>query len=296
MTFDRCALTGYEFREGELKPIVGTTLEYETKFVGKVKITIVAYDELLKGEFERFLLAGICKNRTLQNEEPILIDSNFIREGYKKYLSLKNFDDKCTHFLKYLYENGGSDNKDFEFYSTRAFPITYSDPDEFTRIIDQLYSDSSITIGKVHSMGRDQSQKSYMGLKITSLGKNKVKKVLPKIPLFGLINQTIKTGNTDVDEKINHARELFFDEPQTLDKMRSACESLSFVLEPLREELKSYFIQKDVSDFFQIVNNFDIRHNKEATKNLIHPEQLEWVFYSLLNTINTYTKLKQEGN
>ena len=115
------------------------------------------------------------------------------------------------------------------------------------------------------------------------------------MPLFGLVSQVISTGNSEVDEKINHARELFFDNAQSLDKMRSACEALCFILEPLREDLKNYFNQKDVSDFFQIVNTFDIRHNKETTKNIVHEEQLEWLFYSLLNTINTYVKLKQNG-
>ena len=78
-----------------------------------------------------------------------------------------------------------------------------------------------------------------------------------------------------------------------MDKMRSACEVLSYILEPLRKDLEKYFKQKDISDFFQLVNNFDIRHNKESTKDIIHEEQLEWVYYSLLNTINTYTKLQK---
>jgi hypothetical protein len=85
---------------------------------------------------------------------------------------------------------------------------------------------------------------------------------------------------------------LFFKEPQTMDRMRSACESLSFVLEPLREDLKKYFNSKDTEAFFNIVNNFDIRHNKEQTKDIQYQEQLEWIFYSLLNTITIYTKLK----
>jgi len=34
------------------------------------------------------------------------------------------------------------------------------------------------------------------------------------------------------------------------------------------------------------------RHNKAVIKELIHPEQVEWVFYSLLNSINTYYKLR----
>ena len=80
-----------------------------------------------------------------------------------------------------------------------------------------------------------------------------------------------------------------------MDRMRSACETLSYVLERLRTELEAYFSTKDIADFFQLVNRFDIRHNKETTKALQHPEQLEWVFYTLLNTINTYIKIKNNG-
>ena len=73
MTFDKCAIIGYDLKEGELNPLTSTTLEYETEFVGKVKITIPAYTELLQGNFDRYLIAGICKNRTVENKEPILL-------------------------------------------------------------------------------------------------------------------------------------------------------------------------------------------------------------------------------
>ena len=76
-----------------------------------------------------------------------------------------------------------------------------------------------------------------------------------------------------------------------MEKMRSACETLMFVLEPLREELRVFF-KGDTEHFFNIVNNFCIRHNKERTKAIEMPEQFEWLFYSLLNTINTYVKIK----
>lgn len=295
MNFDRCALTGFSLKPEEIKPLTDSTIEYETEFVGKIKITIPAYQELLSGDFERWIIAGICKDRTLRNEEPVLIDSNFIREGYRKMNPPVEFEEKTNHFLKYLYQFGGKENRDFEFYSTRHFALAFSDPEEFTRIIDQLKSNYYVSVHKIHSLGRERAHQLYMGVKMTASGKEEAKKSLPKLPLFGLISQQITTGNIEIDEKINHARELFFDDVPTLDKMRSACETLSYVLEPLREDLKSYFSQKDVSDFFQIVNTFDIRHNKDSTKNIIHEEQLEWVFYSLLNTINTYTKLKQSG-
>ncbi|WP_346986008.1 hypothetical protein [Chryseobacterium sp. POE27] len=278
-----------------MKPIAGTTLEYETEYVGKVKITLPAYTELLEGDFERYIIAGICKDKTLKNEDPVLIDSNFIREGYKKLNPPLQFEEKCIHFLKYLYQFGGKDNKEFEIDSTKHFPLAFSDAEEFTRIVDQLKNDGFISIRKTHQMSRSRESQLHMGVKVTNAGKIEAQKSMPKMPLFGLVNQEITTGNHEFDEKINHARQLFFDDNPSLDKMRSACEALSYILEPLREDLKSYFNQKDVSDFFQIVNTFDIRHNKDTTKNLIHKEQLEWVFYSLLNTINAYTKLKQRG-
>lgn len=136
----------------------------------------------------------------------------------------------------------------------------------------------------------------YSNILLTEYGLTQGEKVSSQIPLFGLANQSIKTGDPITDKKINHARELFFREPSTMDNMRSACEALSFVLEPLRDELAPTITTADVNEFFLIINRFDVRHNKASTKSLVYPEQLEWVFYSLLNTINTYTKLKSRLN
>ena len=293
MTFDRCAISGYSLKDGELKPFTSMAVEYETDIVGKVKIAMSAYSELLNGDFERYLIGGICKHRTLENKEPVLIDSNFIRGGYKTLNPPIDFEEKAYHFLKYIYSNGGRENHDFAFNSTIHFPLAYADPQEFVRIIEYLEDEYFITIRKKHRLGGQPTSYAYMGVKLTRQGKDEAEKALPKLPLFGLVSQEISTGNLEIDEKINHARKLFFDAPITIDKMRSACETLSYILEPLRKDLEEFFKGKDVSDFFQIVNNFDIRHNKEHTKDLVHPEQLEWVFYSLVNTINTFTKLKQ---
>ncbi|WP_317126147.1 hypothetical protein [Chryseobacterium indologenes] len=293
MTYNRCALTGYDLQEGELYPATGPFVEYKTGVVGHVKITLPAYEELLHGDYENYVIAGICKERSLKGEEPVLITSDFIRAGYKLLKPPIEFEEKCSHFLKYLYLNGGRENGEFEFYSSRDFAIAYADPTEFHRIIDQLAQDHSIIVRKINNLS--QRRYLYQGVKVTNIGKELAKKELPKMPMFGLVNQEITTGNIDTDQKINHARKLFFDEPQSMDKMRSACETLSYVLEPLRKELTTFLAARDVSDFFQIVNNFDIRHNKETTKDLVHAEQLEWVFYTLLNSVNTYTKLKNKG-
>jgi len=293
MNIEKCAIIGYDLKPNELKPLTSATIEYETEFVGKVKITIPAYMELFKGDFERYLIAGICKQRTINGLEPILIDNSFIQEGYKKFAP-SSFDEKCMLLNKVLYQLFGKENIEFELMAGKHFALGYANPEEFSRLMDQLITERFLTVKNLKKMSRFDGSEIYIGVKMTSYGKEEAKKALPKMPLFGLVNQEIETGNKKIDEKINHARTLFFSEPQTIDNMRSACETLSFILEPYRDSLKSYFSSKDVSDFFQLVNGFDIRHNKDATKKIEEPEQLEWVFYSLLNTINTFAKLEKK--
>lgn len=294
LTFDKCVLTGQVLKPENKKQSVDGSIEYETHNVGKVKITIPAYHVLLNNEVkEKPLIAGICKDRTIRDLEPILITSDFISEGYKKLNPPIDFEEKCSHFLKYLYQNGGRENKEFQFYSSGDFALAFADKNEFERIFDQMVQDNYIHIRTTRNLAN--RSKFYMGVTVTNFGRDEAKKELPKMPLFGLVSQEISTGDYEIDKSINHAREIFFDEPQTMDKMRSACETLSFVLEPLRNNLSTFLASRDVSDFFLIVNTFDIRHNKETTKKLVYPEQLEWVFYTLLNSINTYVKLKNKN-
>lgn len=293
MEITKCAIIGHDLKPGELKPLLGTTIEYETANVGKVNITLPTYIELYEGSFDRYTIAGICKQRTIEGKTPILLDHEFITEGYKNENPPIEFEEKCYALLKNIYLIGGKINKDIELNSTRDFPLGFAGAEEFCRLVEQLESDHLITIRKTHRMARGNECKLYMGVKLSTSGKQKVEKILPKMPMIGLVNQEITTGNLEVDEKIKHAKELFLSKPQTMDKMRSACETLSYILEPLRDDLTTVFAAKDVSDFFQLVNRFDIRHNKDTTLGLQYPEQLEWVFYTLLNSINAYTKMKK---
>lgn len=287
---DTCPLIGYSFRDGEIIKNTDEFLEYKTPFVGHVIMTKEACDDLYNGSYERFVIAGICKHRSIIGLEPILIDRHFINSGYKQENPPIEFDDKCSGLLKNLYLIGGKENIPIELRDGRDFTLAYCNSDDFKNVIDQVSRNNQITISRVNTMSRNM--KMYMDVKLTSSGKQEALKHFPKMPMVGLVNQDISTRDIEIDKKINHAKKLFFREPTTMDNMRSSCETLSYVLEPLRENLKEYFSVKDVSDFFQIVNTFDIRHNKDVTKNLTEPEQLEWVFYTLLNTINTYTKIK----
>jgi hypothetical protein len=291
MTIEKCPFTGFKLDPNEIKPVTGPFIEYETPFVGKVKITFPAYEEIRKNS-NKYLIAGICLSRTIQHLEPLLIDSNFIRLEYKKEKPPEEFDEKCFLFLRNLYLTGGNENKSFRLQPKTSFALAYASPDEFVRIIDHVASENYITIGNVTATSGDSLGRVYNNTKMTTTGRTEALKSLPKLPMFSLISQNIRTGNKNIDDKINHAREMFFSEPVSIDKMRTACETLSYVLEPLRTDLNDFFNQKDIQDFFHIVNSFDIRHNKESTKNLIYQEQFEWIFYSLLNTITTYVKLK----
>jgi len=287
-------LLGRDIKPENIKLITNQTIEYFEQTVGNIKVTLGAYNDLMNGDFDKYIIAGITRNAIEDQQVPPLIDSQFIRCGYKTFNPPTDFIEKVYRFLKYLYLHGGRENKKFELDPEMSSPLAYADPEEFIRIIEYLEKQYWINIGKIQKTGSMTSQQYFIGVELTASGMDEIEKKLPKIPLIGLVNEKITTGNIDVDEKINHAKNLFFNENATVDNKRSACETLSYVLEPLRNDLESFFTSSDVNDFFQIVNRFDIRHNKQTTINLVHEEQLEWIFYTLLNSINTFVKLKRK--
>jgi len=282
-------MTGNEYK---IHPSVDTTFTYEFLPVGKVKIALATYQSFINnGQLKHPILAGICRMAFEAKEEPPIINTDFITTQIKNINYPKTFVEKSIHLLKYMYEHGGNDFKDFRFIGIKDYPLAFAeDGKEFNKIVRHLEDRLYIKIGHDIPMAGDEIV--FENVTLTDYGIEEVEKELPKIPMIGLVNQDITTGDAEIDKTINHAKKLFFEHPASLDKMRSACESLSYVLEPLRKECETLFSKSDTNDFFKIVNEFDIRHNKNTTKQIQFPEQLEWVFYSLLNTINTYTKLK----
>jgi hypothetical protein len=235
------------------------------------------------------LINGICRNRTLKGETPAPINSAFLRQLYDQPIPY-SFEERARHFLQYLYDNGGKTYQPVQLNSTEDCPIAYSNRTEFENIIRYLKNENWIRYDR--STPTIQTH-FYQGMTLEKKGREEIEQGLPKMPLFGLVNQQIATGDPTVDMTIEHARILFFGKNNSLDHKRSACEALIFILEPLRKTLDRQF-QGDTEKFFRIVNEFSIRHNKERTQKLEHEEQLEWIFYSLLNTINTYTKMKNK--
>jgi hypothetical protein len=286
-----CVLTGHTLTT--MSSSDGEFITYTHQCPGKVKVSVdLVREHLLKGDdADKYpILAGLCRAAFEAGTEPLEITTQFKLAAVQSLSYPKTFKEKVPHLLRLLYDRGGKDFKPTDLNSAFDYPLCYAEDDlEFERIIQYMLDKYWLTYTKkmIWSLGVYR----YQGILLTDSGIDEVEKALPKVPMISLVSQQISTGDFDIDEKINYAKKLFFNDPQTLNDMRSACETLSYVLEPLREDLKGVISAGDVEAFFQLVNKFDIRHNKAHTLNLKHPEQLEWVFYSLLNTINTYTKL-----
>lgn len=259
---------------------------YENPVLGIIRINDVGFRALSTlTDKEKDIVKGLVRNA--QEEQGLIITEDLLNRLDNLDIPY-DFDGKTRYLLKYLYDHGGREYKNFNLNSAVDNALVYSSREEFENIVRGLKQEQLIYYKKAE---QTKDRIFYLELGLTKEGIRSIEQGLRKMPLFGLVNQEITTGNFEVDSKINHARELFFDEHPTIEKMRSACETLIFVMEPLRKELENIF-KGDTDYFFRIVNEFSIRHNKERTRSIETSEQLEWLFYSLLNTINTYVKMK----
>lgn len=294
MNITKCVLTDLPLSKQDTVSITDAMVEYSTDLIGAVQIPMSIYLEL-EAEVDKekkLVLAGICKNRALSGDDVTYLNAEFISTGYKNINYPKDFEGKCLHFLKYLYQHGGKENLLKHLDSESYHTIAYASIEECSRIIQNLIDYEFLSCKQPNYL--PGGAMIFYDVKMTTTGKIEAQKHLPQIPLFGLVNQDITMGNAQIDSKINHARTMFFDEPRTMDKMRSACETLIFIMEPLRKSFGRFQIEKDVDDFFHMVNKFEIRHNKNTTIKFVHEEQLEWLFYCLLSTINLYVKMNKK--
>jgi hypothetical protein len=272
---------------------------YSNKIIGKVEMPHPVYISIYNkyiGEFDDnynnnlYIYIGIIRNHFANEKTPFYVNSDFIETGYKEYSYPSDFNDKARYFLKYLYKNGGNEGRKFQI-ALSDYPLAYAkSDDEFQRIIEKLIKQEFIDYVRKPSRNMAGVLLNF-SIELTHLGEKEVEKNLPMVPLFDLVNQDVFSGDSKIDSEILHAKKLFFKTDSTFNDKRSACEALSFVLEPIRKDFKKVVLGSDVEAFFNIVNNFDIRHNKDTTKSIEHEEQLEWIFYSLLNSIICYYKL-----
>lgn len=291
-------ILGNKIISTDVEPTTSPTIKYYERTVGKIHIPISQYNILKRTlpskDNTKYIIAGITRNAYENNLEPPLLDTSFITEGYKKIYYPTDFRLKVYHLLKYIHKRLESSNEPINLQVRTDYPLIYGDHYEFLKIINYLHDHQWISWLKLIEDDNCSMQKIYCDIKITPSGEKEIEKILlPNLMVYFLAQET-KTGDSQLDEKVSHAIKLFYRDGATKDDLRSACETLSYILEPLRKDLTKFFTSSDVNDFFQIVNNFDIRHNKPSTSNIIYKEQYEWIFYTLLNTINTFIKLKDK--
>ena len=108
-----------------------------------------------------------------------------------------------------------------------------------------------------------------------------------------LVFEEIKTDDPkNIDDRIRLAISKFRRYNATLDEKKDAVRTLGDVLEFLKKE-GTTLPTKDDSDLFNILNNFDIRHhNREQKKEYDKEIWYDWLFYTLVASINLLLKFK----
>jgi len=268
--------------------------KYYFKPVGLVYITEIAAGIIGNSDFNLSIVAGLCRCAYELKNTPPIIDSELLNSLDSLKNIPRSFKEKYDHFLLMFYKTGGYEYKARTIEVGNDYHIAYAkDIYEFQNIIDLAISKRELECSN-EIKTEQQRIIIYQELRFTPEGLKKIEKLQNNY--FSIIQPIINSGNVETDKRINHAVSLFYQENATIEDKRSASEELSFILEPFRKDIDKYFLDKDVNFFFQLVNEFDIRHNKEKTKKLIYEEQIEWIFQCLLNTLITFIKLKKRFN
>ncbi|WP_158860998.1 hypothetical protein [Lunatibacter salilacus] len=249
MNFETCPITGIKIKSQDFQTNIPieNSYTYRVPTIGEVTLSHQAWLILEQNSFQQKpILAGYCRNIFDRKGKGPKIQTEFINEGYKSVEVPFSFEEKCRHLLEYLYEAGGKESKTFNLNSLVDYTITYSpNPDEFNRIIEHLKLLKYITY-----KSKDDAylpKVIFFQIALTIDGFEQAKKSLPTDPMIRLIREDFGFGDEDTNEKVNHAIKLFHTD-SSMDNKRSACETLSFILEPLRNELKVTF-SGDTEDF-----------------------------------------------
>ncbi len=140
---------------------------YETPMTGKVKITDIALASVdsLTSE-EKHILVGICRNRTIKGEDPLIITYSLFSQLKTQSIPY-TFEDKAKHLLQFLYDNGGKEYRSHDLNSDKDSPISYSSREDFENIIAYLLDNKWIDC---ENETRTKQCVIYQGLRITKNG------------------------------------------------------------------------------------------------------------------------------
>lgn len=112
-----------------------------------------------------------------------------------------------------------------------------------------------------------------------------------------LVDAKQEFNNDDVSEKaVQVAKKKFFHHKADESDKRSAILDVGGVLEKLQKTKKLNLNNKDESELFNVLNNFNLRHNRpdqkpDYNKDIFYP----WVFYNLLSALDASLKLQKKS-
>ncbi|MCU5635365.1 hypothetical protein BK739_07240 [Bacillus thuringiensis serovar pirenaica] len=105
-----------------------------------------------------------------------------------------------------------------------------------------------------------------------------------------------KYDDSDIYTDISEAKQEFLKYGATLDDKKDALIRLGNIMEPLRDEMKASLSKADTSDIFNLLNNFQLRHNNAKQKTDYDKEiYYPWMFYQMLAALDAFLKIKERG-
>lgn len=100
--------------------------------------------------------------------------------------------------------------------------------------------------------------------------------------------------NSDIYTDISEAKQEFLKYGATQEDKKDALIRLGNIMEPLRAEMTTKLSKRDTADIFNLLNNFQLRHNNASQKTDYDKEIFyPWMFYQMLAALDAFLKIKE---
>ncbi|WP_202822673.1 hypothetical protein [Bacillus cereus] len=207
-------------------------------------------------------------------------------------------------------QHGGicGDNADVFCFSKTGYkgllPIDYDTrykEEQIFTLIEMFYTYVNHPIPFLDEFNKEEAKDEY---------RNRVNEILNnygkgwELVKEGYIRELVNNGlsplleqsydDSDIRTEIDKTKQEFLKYGATLDDKKDALIRLGSIMEPLREEMKNKLSKKDTSDIFQLLNEFQLRHNNVKQKTNYDKEvYYPWMFYQMLAALDAFLKIKE---
>lgn len=167
------------------------------------------------------------------------------------------------------------------FYDYVSLPNEYHEYDKVTG--QDLYRKEMNNIINNYEKGYELTEEGY----IRELINNGLEELID--------SKQVSTTNATIEETVQTAKKKFLHHKADETDKRSAILEIGRELENLKKTKQLDLNNKDESELFQILNNFNLRHNRpdqlsNYDKEVFYP----WIFYNLLAALDASLKLQKK--